>query len=172
MLGFPVVTATYRWCPVTYGYRVLRLTDFARDGTGPPSAASSVGQHRTDVGFGDGCAVHPGVAVKPPHGLAPADAAHVIFDGIAGHHGFTELALVDGEKVNRARLLRALDRFDTDHAGGLRHRFDHHHPRIDRAIWKMTEERRFVQGEVLVTHSLVIDAGTYVPIHLSHRRTI
>jgi len=61
-------------------------------------------QHRANVGFGDGGTVHDGVAVKPPHGLAPADAAHVysmVSPGITG----LELALVDGEKINRARLL-------------------------------------------------------------------
>src|SRR5690348_10767037 len=66
LLDFPVVSATSRRCPVTYGYRPL-----------PPA---SVGEHRADVGLGHGLAVDDGVAVKPPHRLAPADAAHVIFD--------------------------------------------------------------------------------------------
>ena len=32
-----------------------------------------VRQHRADVGLGDRRAIHPGVAVEPPHGLAAAD---------------------------------------------------------------------------------------------------
>jgi hypothetical protein len=35
--------------------------------------SSSIGQHRANVGFGDGLAVDFGIAVKPPHGLAPTD---------------------------------------------------------------------------------------------------
>jgi len=57
------------------------------------------------VGLRDHAAIHLGVAVKPPHRLAAADRAHVVLDGIAGHHGFSEFALVDGEKIDGARLL-------------------------------------------------------------------
>src|SRR5258708_24306960 len=77
---------------------------------------SSVRQHRANVGFGDGYAVHLGVAVKPPHRLAPADAAHVIFDGIAWQHRLAELAFVDGKKINPARLLGAFNPQDADYA--------------------------------------------------------
>src|SRR5258708_27371405 len=89
----------------------------------------SVGQHRAHVGLGRGYAVHLGVAMKPPHGLAPPDAAHVIFNGIAGHHRLAKLALVDGEKVNRPRLPCAFHRLDSYHSRGLRHGLYHHHPR-------------------------------------------
>src|SRR6476661_10806781 len=74
----------------------------------------SVRQHRADVGLSDGLTVHPGIAVKPPHGLAAADRAHVVFDGITGHHRLAELALIDGEEINRARLFGTIDRFDDD----------------------------------------------------------
>src|ERR1700686_3956078 len=104
----------------------------------PSPDRASVAQHRADIGLGNRCAVDDGVTVKPPHRLAPADAAHVVFDGITGHHRLAEFALVDGEKINRARLLGALDRQDTDDAGGLRHGLDHHHTRIYRTLGKMT----------------------------------
>src|SRR5258708_991419 len=123
--------------------------DLAPVATPAAVSASLVRQHGADVGFGHRRAVDFGVAVKPPHGLAPPDRAHVIFDGVAGHHGLAKFALVDGEKINRTGFLCALDRFDTDHAGGLRHRFDHHHAGIDRAIREVPLERRFVEGDVL-----------------------
>src|SRR5450432_3056412 len=129
---------------------------FEMGGAGSASPAgqrspSSVRQHRANVGLGDGGAVDDGVAVKPPNGLAAADAAHVIFDDIAGHHRLAEFALVDGEKINRARLLRAFDRLDADNPRGLRHGLDHHHAWIDRAVGEMTEKRRLVEGDVLDT---------------------
>src|SRR5256885_8477046 len=76
----------------------------------------------------------------PIYGLAAADRAHVILDGVAGHHRLAKLALVDGEKVNRARLLRAFHRLDTYHAGGLRHGLDHHHAGIYRTLRERSEE--------------------------------
>src|ERR1700726_1709864 len=105
------------------------------DASSPDRA--SVAQHRADIGLGNRYAVDDGVTVKPPHGLAAADAAHVVFDGIAGHHRLAEFALVDGEKIDRARLLGAFDRQDADDAGGLCHGLDHHYTRIDRALRKM-----------------------------------
>src|ERR1700676_195840 len=129
----------------------------------------SVGQHRADVGFGHGNTIHDGVAVKPPHGLASADAAHVIFDGIAGHHRLAELAVVDGEKIDRARLLCAFDRHDADHPRRLRHGFDHHHARIYRALRKMTEERQFVEGNVLDADAAAIASDVDDPIDQQHR---
>src|SRR3954465_3228140 len=57
---------------------------------------SSVGQHRADAGVGDNAAVHLGLAVKPPHGLAAANAAHVVLDGVARHHRLAKFAFVDG----------------------------------------------------------------------------
>src|SRR6266849_7740905 len=113
------------------------------------SNPSSVGQHRANIVLGKSRAVDDGVAVKPPHGLAPADAAHVVFDGVAGHHRLAEFALVDGEKINRARLFGAFYRLDADHAGGLRHRLDHHHPGIDRTLRKMSLKWRLVEGDIL-----------------------
>src|SRR5229473_4457028 len=129
----------------------------------------SVGQHRAHVGFGCGYTVHHGVAVKPPHGLAPADAAHVILDGIAGHHRLAKLALVDGEKINRARLLCAFDRLDTYHAGGLRHGLDHHHARIYRTLREMPEKRWFVEGDVLDADAAVIASDIDNPVDQQHR---
>src|SRR5216683_5808912 len=133
------------------------------------SNPSSVGQHCADIGLGHGRAVHDGVAVKPPHGLAPADAAHVVFDGVAGHHRFTEFALVDSEKINRARFLGALDRLDADHAGGLRHRLDHHHPGIDRTFRKMPLKWRLAEGDVLDADAGVIGPDIEHPIDQQHR---
>src|ERR1700730_19080341 len=129
----------------------------------------SVGPHRADVGFGHGNTIHDGVAVKPPHGLASADAAHVIFDGIAGHHRLAELAVVDGEKIDRARLLGAFDRQDADDAGGLCHGLDHHHTRIDRALGKMTLEGRLVEGDILDTDAAVIGPDVDHPVDQQHR---
>src|SRR5215471_6185863 len=80
---------------------------------------ASVGQHRADIGFRDGRAPDLGVAMEPPHGLAAADGAHVIFDGVAGLYRLAKLALVDGQEIDRARLFGAFDRFDADHACGL-----------------------------------------------------
>src|SRR6516165_10838493 len=77
---------------------------------------ASVGQHRADISFRDGRTLDPGVAMEPPHRLAPADRTHVIFDDVAGLHGLAKLALVDGEEIDRARLFGAFDRFDADHA--------------------------------------------------------
>src|SRR5436190_5996898 len=88
---------------------------------------SSVGQHRADIGFRHDLSVDLGIAMEPPHGLAPADAAHVVLDGVTGTHRLSELALVDGEEIHRARLVRAFHRFDADDASGLRHGLDHHH---------------------------------------------
>src|ERR1700730_2367032 len=136
------------------------------------SASSSIRQHRADIGFRDGRTIYLGVAVKPPHGLAPADRAHVIFDGIAGHHGLAKLALVDGEKINGARLLGALDRFDADHAGGLRHRFDHHDARIDRPFRKVPEKRQLVEGDVLDADAGVIGADIDHPVDQQHRKAV
>src|SRR5581483_5806657 len=104
----------------------------------PIMEGSLIGQHRPDIGFRGDRAVDLGLAVKPPHGLAAADGAHVILDGLTGHHRLPELALVDGQEIDRTRLLGPLDRFDTDHARGLRHRLDHHHAGIDRALGEMT----------------------------------
>src|SRR3984957_10424739 len=170
-LNFAVVTATSPGCPVTYGYAVFptyparrksldrldrekALSPKGREGREP----ASIGQHRADVGLGHRRAVHPGVAVKPPHGLAAADRAHVILHGVAGHHGLAKLAFVDGEKIHRARPLGAFDRLDPDHAGGLRHGLDHHHAGIDRSFGKMTLECRLVEGDVLDA-----DAGVIAP---------
>src|SRR5580698_5062890 len=108
----------------------------SRDG----EAFSSVRQHRADVGFGDGDAAYLGVAVKPPHGLAAANRAHVVFDGIAGQDRLAKLAFVDGQKIHRAWLFGALDRLDADYARGLRHGLDHHHAGIYRAVRKVTWE--------------------------------
>src|SRR6476619_4671133 len=132
-------------------------------------APRSVGQHRTHVSLGRGYAVHLGVTMKPPHGLAPPDAAHVIFNGIAGHHWLAKLALVDGEKVNRARLLRAFHRLDAYHASGLRHGLDHHHARIYRTLRKMPEKRRFVDGDVLDADPAVIASDIDDPVDQQHR---
>src|SRR5262245_41699011 len=63
---------------------------------------NSIRQHRADIGLGDHAAIDLGVTVKPPHRLAAADRAHVVLDGVAGHHRFAELALVDGEEIHRA----------------------------------------------------------------------
>src|ERR1700737_2971778 len=109
----------------------------------------SIRQHGANVSFGDGYAVHLGVAVKPPHRLAPTDAAHVVFDGIAGHHRFSEFALVDGQKIDRTRFLGAFDRLDANHARRLRHSLDHHHPWVYRAVRKMTQKWRLVDSNVL-----------------------
>src|ERR1700675_3297846 len=161
LLGFPVVTATYRRCPVTYGYAVFRQVG--------PTSPSSVRQHRANVGLGNRYTVDDGVAVKPPHGLAATDAAHVVFDGIAGHHRLAELALVNGEKIDRARLLGAFDRQDADDAGGLRHGLDHHHTRIDRALRKMPLKCGLVEGDVLDTNAAVVAADVDDPIDQQHR---
>ncbi len=56
----------------------------------------SVGQHGTHIRLGNDRAVDLGITMKPPHGLAPRDAAHVIFDGVARQNRLAELALVDG----------------------------------------------------------------------------
>src|ERR1700687_4405915 len=134
-----------------------------------PIGPRSVGQHRPNVGFGDGNTVHDGVAVKPPHGLAAPDAAHVIFDGIAGHHRLAEFAFVDGEKIDRARLLCAFDRHDTDHPRGLRHGLDHHHTGIDRPLGKMTEKRRLVDRHVLDPDAAVVAPDIDDPVDQQHR---
>src|ERR1700716_382371 len=137
-------------------------------GQGPP-ACSSVGQHRANVGLGNGRAIHNGVAVKPPHGLATADAAHVVFDGIAGHDRLAKLALVDGEKINRARFFGAFDRQDADDASGLCHGFDHHHPGIDRPLGKMTRKRRLVDRHVLDPDTAVVAPDIDDPVDQQHR---
>src|SRR5712671_5965072 len=134
-----------------------------------PVRPRSVGQHRPDVGFGHSYTVHVGVAVKPPHGLAPADAAHVILDGVAGHHRLAKLALVDGEKVNRARLPCAFHRLDAYHAGGLRHGLDHHHARIYRPLREVPEKRGLVEGDVLDADSAVIGSNIDNPVDQQHR---
>src|SRR6266567_6188908 len=130
----------------------------------------SIRQHRADIGLGDGRAIDLGVAVKPPHGLAAADRTHVIFDGIAGHHGFSEFALVDGQEINRARLLGALDRLDADDAGGLRHGFDHHYARIDRALRKMPEKRQLVESDILDADTGVIGPDLDHAVDQQHRK--
>src|ERR1700676_3488768 len=135
----------------------------------PSPDRASVAQHRADIGLGNRGAVDDGVAVKPPHGRGAADAAHVVFDGIAGHHRLAEFALVDGEKINRARLVGAFDRLDADHAGGLRHGLDHHHAGIDRAVGKVTEKRGLVVGDVLDADARVIGADIEHPIDQQHR---
>src|SRR5260370_40848537 len=61
----------------------------------------SVGQHSAHVGLGRCYAVNPCVAMKPPHGLAPPDRAHVIFNGIAGHPRLAKIATVESETVTR-----------------------------------------------------------------------
>src|SRR5712672_730125 len=129
----------------------------------------SVGQHSAHVGLGRGYAVNPCVAMKPPHGLAPPDRAHVVFNGIARHHRLAKLALVDGEKVNRARLPCAFHRLDAYHAGGLRHRFDHHHARIYRTLREMPEKRWLVKGDVLDSDAAVIDSDIDNPVNQQHR---
>src|SRR6266478_840972 len=134
-----------------------------------PRHPSSVRQHCANVGLGNRHPVDDGVAVKPPHGLAAADAAHVVFDGIAGHHRLAELALVDGEKINRARLLGAFDRQDADDAGGLRHGLYHHHARIDRALRKMPLKCGLIEGDVLDTDAAVIAADVDDSIDQQHR---
>src|SRR6202167_4018998 len=126
---------------------------------------SSVGEHRANVGFRDDRAVDLGVAVKPPHRPPPADGAQVILDGIARHYRLAELAFVDGQKVNRARLLGALDGEDADHPGGLGHGFDHHHTRIYRALGKMPLERRLVDGDILDADTAVVAADIDHPIN-------
>ena len=90
-------------------------------------------------------------------------------DGVSRHHRFAKLALVDGEKIHRARLLGAHHREDTDDAGGLRHGLDHHHPRIHRPVGKMAEERHFVEGDILDADAAVV--GPYIddPIDQQHR---
>src|SRR6185437_7002419 len=75
---------------------------------------------------------------------------------------------VDGQKVDRARLLGALDREDTDDASGLGHGFDHHHAWIYRALGKMPLERRFVDGDVLDADATVIAADIDHPINQKH----
>src|SRR6185312_7580688 len=74
----------------------------------------SVGEHRADVGLCHDDTLHLRLTVKPPHGVAAAERSHVIFNGVAGHYRLAELALVDGEEIDRARLLGALDRLDAD----------------------------------------------------------
>src|SRR6185436_17074074 len=108
------------------------------------------------IRFGDGRAIHPGIAVKPPHRLAPTDAAHVVFDRIARHYGFTKLALVDGEKIDRAGFFGTGYGEDADHAGRLRHRLDHHDTRINRIFRKMAEERHFAESDVLDADAAVV----------------
>src|ERR1700752_1647401 len=132
---------------------------------------SSIRQHGADIGLRDDRAVDPGFAVKPPHGLAAADGAHVILDGVAGHHGLPELALVDGQEVDRARLFGALDRLDADDACGLRHGLDHHHAGIDRALGEMAEETRLVVGAILDADAAVIGADIDDLVDQKHRIT-
>src|SRR6185295_16278143 len=134
--------------------------------------SDSIRQHRADIGLRNHAAIHLGVAVKPPHRLAAADRAHVILDGIAGHHRLAEFALVDGEEINRARLLGALDRLDADHAGGLRHGLDHHHAGIDRTVRKMAEKRRFVEGDVLDADTAVVGPDLDHPVDQQHWITV
>src|ERR1700737_2128530 len=165
---FSVVTATSPDCLVTYGYpvfRPVRRQAYQR-------LCASVRQHRADIGFGNRGAVDLGVAVKPPHALAAADAAHVILHGIAGHHRLAELALVDGEKINRARLLGAFDRLDADHAGGLRHRLAHHHSGVDRALRKVPEKRQLVEGDVLDADAGIIGADVEHPVDQQHGKAM
>src|SRR5215472_2184440 len=128
----------------------------------------SVSQHRADIGFRDRFAIHPGITVEPPHGVAAADALHVIFDGVAGHHRFAEFALVDGEEVHRARLVGAFHRLDPDHAGSLRHRLDHHHARVDGTLRKMPGELRFVDGDVLDADAAVVGPDVDHPVDQQH----
>src|SRR6185312_15325637 len=93
-------------------------------------------------------------------------------DGVAGHHRLSEFALVDGEKIHRARLLGALDRLDPDDTGGLCHRLDHHHAGIDRPLGKMPEERRLGIGDVLDADARVIGPDLDHPVDQQHRITV
>ena len=68
------------------------------------ASAHASDNHGADFGFGDDLAGDFGLAAIPPHGLAPGDLGHVIFDGVARHHRLAEFRLVDGQEKHRLRL--------------------------------------------------------------------
>ncbi len=88
---------------------------------------------------------------------------------LPGNTGFAEFAFIDGQKINRARLLGAFDRDDTDHACGLRHRFNHHHARIDRTVREMARKHGFIERDVLDADAAEIAPDIDNPIDQQHR---
>ena len=68
---------------------------------------SCVADHGADFGFGHDLAAHLGHAAVPPHVSPLRELRHVILDGVAGQHGLAEFRLVDGQEINRLRLVRS-----------------------------------------------------------------
>src|SRR5262245_14905916 len=132
----------------------------------------SVGQHRADIGFRDHLPVDLGVAVEPPHRLAPADQPQMVLDGVTGDHGLAKFALVDSEEIHRAGFFGVGIRADADHACGLRHGLDHHDARIDRTIGKVPEKAGLVEGDVLDADTAVIGPDVDHPVDQQHRITM
>ena len=61
-------------------HRTFGLSICGRPVARPAPSSTSIGQHRADISLSNGRTVHLGIAVKPPHRLASADAAHVVLD--------------------------------------------------------------------------------------------
>ena len=79
---------------------------------------------------------------------ALGDPRHVVFDGVARQNRLAELRLVDGQKVDRFRLL-ARRRHDAEHAAGLRHALDHQDAGKYRIAGKMPLKMRLIERDIL-----------------------
>src|SRR5688572_29340255 len=99
--------------------------------------------------LGDDLAGNFGFAAVPPHIPPTRDAAHMIFEDIAGNDRFAEFGLVDGHEVDQPWLRDARMALDGQYAPGLRHPLEYEHAGHDGIVWKMPHEMGLVDCHIL-----------------------